>query len=71
MKAGQAVPREVMQVGVHGVGMDLEQSGDRGGGSVCGVEQEHLGATPLPGEQRFLQSAVDSAEFRRGRLPYG
>jgi hypothetical protein len=51
--------------------MDLEQLGDPGGGLVCGVEQEHLGATTLPGKERILQPAVDPAEFRRGRLANG
>jgi hypothetical protein len=51
--------------------MDLQQQGDPGGGRVGGVEQEHLGTATLPGQQRFLQAAMDAAEFRRGRFPHG
>jgi hypothetical protein len=48
--AGQAVPREIAQVGIHGVGMHVEEWGDPGSGQVGGMEEEHLGATTLPGK---------------------
>ncbi len=64
------MPHEGRQVRVHGVGMDLEQLGDPGSGLARGVEQEHLGAASLPGQQRLLQAAMDPAEFRGGRLPH-
>ena len=59
---------EVMQVRVHGVGMHLEQLGDPGRGQVCGVEQEHLGATTLPAYPVFrggLRYPPSDAEIRR------
>ena len=45
-----------------GVGMHLEQLGDPGRGQVRGVEQEHLGATTLPGQQRLLSPGIDAME---------
>ncbi len=56
-----------MQVRVYGVGMDLEQLGDPGGGQVRGVEQEHLGATTLPVQQRLLPPVMDAMERCRRR----
>ena len=68
-EGGQAVPREVAEVGIHGVDMRLEQPGHGRGGETGGMEEEHLRATPLPRLQGLLEPSMDVVEFRRGRLP--
>jgi hypothetical protein len=67
-QGGQAVVREVAEVGIHGVDVDLEQSSDRGGREIGGAEQEDFRATTLPRSQRFLQPLMDPAKFGRARL---
>jgi hypothetical protein len=61
--------REVAEVDIHGVDMDLEQSSDRGGRELGGAEQEDFRAATLPRTQRFLQPLMDPAEFGRARFP--
>ncbi len=63
--------REVVESGVYGVGMDLEQQGDRGSRQTRGVEQEHFGTTPLPGLQRLLQPEMDATELGCAGFRYG
>ena len=62
------MPCEIAEVGIHGVDMDMEQPGDRGGGEVGGPEQEHFRTTTLPRSQRLLKPLVDPAEFGRARF---
>jgi hypothetical protein len=54
---------EGVQVGVSGVGVGPHQPGDGAGGQAGGVQQQGLGAAPLPGRQGTLQQAMDVAQL--------
>jgi hypothetical protein len=63
------VPREIAQIGRHGVDMHSEQRGHGRSGETGGMEQEHFRTAMLPGLEGLLQPSMDAVEFGGTRFP--
>jgi hypothetical protein len=54
---------EGVEIGIHGVDMDLQEGGDLGGIEPGGVEEDGLGAAALPAPEFAFEQVLQAADL--------